>query len=543
MEQEQTMNHHSTLDGRVPGREPVRLARSFLTLLPQLTEIRPYAPLSPAIHKHFRKLMQIQSWRLDWSGALPRHPTPRHATPRHTAPQLRNTQGPLGMPYTDASHHCTMRGHRRGQTADGDVKTHLETSPVGMRVLGTELGDLRHSGQVVRSLLDFRNNLDFPEKSTPSDSCSESRIQASKTSSEFLKRDVLKKFIPPDARAPNPDNNKKMNDWCSSTEMSLWAPQHPWAEVWDAETDWESRSQTLTSLNVLESCTNSAVLSPSPLCNTLSQDVKAAVEEIDSIVSELWRTAIPRDAQVVPVSVFPEGCSETRLPSSQNNDMLQIRAVSGCESKVNTSIDCRPKHKCDRCDKCYFWLSDLMKHQKLHSGERYQCSECEKTYVLKSDLCKHQRSHQGEKAFLCKFCDKSFISAGDFHKHTRIHTGERPYFCTVCSKSFSASDNFRKHLKIHSGDKPLECLDCGQRFLKKSNLQQHSKIHLGEKPFQCETCGLSFTQKTHLKTHISTHTGVKPYLCSLCNQRFTRNADLKRHLTRAHAEGTENRGL
>lgn len=345
-----------------------------------------------------------------------------------------------------------------------------------------------------------------------------------------------------------------MNDWCSSIEMSLWAPQHmqhPWPDVWDGENDWESRSQTLTSLNELESSTNTTALPPSPLSPTLSQDVKAAVEEIDSIVSELWRSAVPNDlncstdntTQVVPVSPFSESHNNDQSLLSSSADFLQITAVGNSESNVNALTDCKTKHKCDKCDKSYTWLSDLMKHQKVHTEERYQCSECEKIYVLKSDLCKHQRSHQEGKAFLCKLCGKSFISAGDLHKHTRIHTGERPYFCTVCTKSFSASDNFSKHLKIHSGDKPLVCVDCGQRFLKKSNLQQHSRIHLGEKPFQCETCGLSFTQKTHLKTHISTHSGVKPYHCNFCNQSFTRNADLKRHLNRVHAERTESRSL
>ncbi|XP_034232617.1 zinc finger protein 239-like [Thrips palmi] len=355
-----------------------------------------------------------------------------------------------------------------------------------------------------------------------------------------------------------------MDGWCSSPEFP-WVPQEqaqaPWPDLWD-DGDWVPRSPSLQAVQGDAGPGLPASLGI-PTCHMLSQDVKAAVEEIDSIVNELWRTAPPIDAgfhdddsntsaQVVPsdcsVALTDFNCTDSNqtlpfLSDSHNEGLGGPSAKGALDSDGTFEKEKKTKYKCDKCDKCYIWQPDLVKHKKVHSGKRHKCSECDKSYVLKSDLCKHEKSHQVGKAFPCKNCGKSFLTAGDMHKHMRIHTGEKPYFCNMCNKSFSASDNFHKHLRIHSGEKPLVCLDCGQRFSKKSNLQQHIRIHLGEKPFQCDTCGLSFTQKTHLKTHITTHSGLKPYFCSSCDQRFTRNADLKRHIIRAHSERTENRGL
>lgn len=360
-----------------------------------------------------------------------------------------------------------------------------------------------------------------------------------------------------------------MDSWVSSAEFP-WVPQAegqalqdqgPWSDLWDDGEDWVPRSPSIHAVEV-DAGPSMPLSLVVPACHTLSQDVKAAVEEIDSIVNELWRTAPLIDAgcqdddsntssQVVPsnysASLPDLNCSDSNqtlpfLCDSPNAEHDVPSSQVTLES--NGTFEARKtKYKCDKCDKCYIWQPDLVKHRKVHSGKRHKCTECDKSYVLKSDLCKHEKSHQIAKAFLCKNCEKSFLTAGDLHKHMRIHTGEKPYYCNLCDKSFSASDNFHKHLRIHSGEKPLVCLDCGQRFSKKSNLQQHTRIHLGEKPFQCDTCGLSFTQKTHLKTHITTHSGLKPYFCSYCDQRFTRNADLKRHIIRAHSVRTENRGL
>ena len=199
-----------------------------------------------------------------------------------------------------------------------------------------------------------------------------------------------------------------MSGWYSTSELP------PWADFWDDE--WTPRSstpgldlesqtgpgETVTNIAAVGCMDASAVAgtiteywstsSPSPSCSTLSQDVKAAVEEIDSIVSELWRTALPLSStfsndnpqlsgaeisnafSTNPPNTDSQNAIHTSSALSENqksngNDLSRITMVGMVDhTNENEAKDGKPKHKCDKCDKCYIWLNDLVKHKKIHSG-------------------------------------------------------------------------------------------------------------------------------------------------------------------------------
>ncbi|XP_072331228.1 uncharacterized protein [Scyliorhinus torazame] len=121
------------------------------------------------------------------------------------------------------------------------------------------------------------------------------------------------------------------------------------------------------------------------------------------------------------------------------------------------------------------------------------------------------------KRFKCEVCHKGFVTSTTLLKHQRIHTGEKPFTCEQCDKSFSDSSNLRRHQRIHTGEKPYKCEVCNKSFADSSTLRQHKGVHTREKTFTCEVKLAHNTQERSLTG------GQVPYIKELTEQEeFTR---------------------
>ncbi|XP_050968413.1 zinc finger protein 90 homolog isoform X1 [Labeo rohita] len=94
--------------------------------------------------------------------------------------------------------------------------------------------------------------------------------------------------------------------------------------------------------------------------------------------------------------------------------------------------------------------------------------------LARLQLPKHMEKGR-RKSYVCKYCGKAFPGLSNVVAHQRVHTGERPFKCDTCGKLFTEAGNLKKHQRVHTGEKPFICPRCGKRFAWICNLKTHQQ--------------------------------------------------------------------
>ena len=133
--------------------------------------------------------------------------------------------------------------------------------------------------------------------------------------------------------------------------------------------------------------------------------------------------------------------------------------------------------------------------------------------------------------FQCKTCAKNFTVKKNLMRHMKIHSGQKPYQCKTCSKCFNNSKTLKNHKITHTQEKPFDCKTCFKKFKLKNHLSRHELVHSGEKPFKCNICSKCYKQSNDLQIHIRSHTNEKPFQCKSCQKEFKDSSSFKEHMT------------
>ncbi|KAL1485258.1 hypothetical protein MTO96_032072 [Rhipicephalus appendiculatus] len=184
---------------------------------------------------------------------------------------------------------------------------------------------------------------------------------------------------------------------------------------------------------------------------------------------------------------------------------------------------------CDICDKKFSRRAYLELHGKTHAQARsHECATCGQRFNNLSNLLRHEKLHSSDsRPHVCPHCGKCYARKDYLNVHLATHKEERQYKCGKCERAFSDRRNLKRHHDVvHEKMYPFKCPDCGKGS-QAARLGQD--LGVVPTPFLCDRCEKAFARRFDMVAHLRTHAQERSYECTICGQRFNALSNLQRH--------------
>ena len=153
--------------------------------------------------------------------------------------------------------------------------------------------------------------------------------------------------------------------------------------------------------------------------------------------------------------------------------MCELRWKSCKERNDHFKVKHR-KLQCRKCKKFFCTPSAFLLHRYVHAKDQFECTVCNVRFPFKGQLDHHMVSHSNTPGYKCTepFCDKKFTHRSDLVKHERTHSGI-VYKCSKCTYSNPDERNYNQHLRKHTTKTLFTCKHCGEKFKYTMQLKRH----------------------------------------------------------------------